>query len=236
MLNFNFSEHVSTSTGTVIVIFLFLALFFIITGHAFSKLDPEKDDVPTKGPLFIAMILVDVINKFTRNNLGQKYVKPFAPYLLGISSMLLLGNLSSLFGLTPPVTNLAVALSMSVLAFMTFEITSIRYMGLKGKIKSLLGPVPAVSPLILPISIIGEFTTPFSMGLRLFGNIFSGVLLCGILIGAAEALGVFLGSLISVTFIAVLIHPLFDIAFGLIQMYIYLMLTTMFIKQNANID
>ena len=117
-----------------------------------------------------------------------------------------------------------------------------------GSITSILGPVKGISFLVFPISIIGEITTPFSMGMRMFGNIFSGLVIAGVVIGGTEMLGGLLAtaitgvigevigtsisSLIATVVIAGIIHPIFDIFFGLLQMYVYFMLTTMFIKQN----
>ncbi|MCB9498595.1 MAG: F0F1 ATP synthase subunit A [Bacillales bacterium] len=236
MLNFSFDWSLPSGAITSIVVVLFLSIFFIAVGASFSKLDPEKDDVPTKGAKFLAVLLVDSINKFVVNNLGEDKLKTYSPYLIGIASFLTLSNLASLFGLNPSVTNMAIALSMSVLAFTMFQYTSFRYQKLKGKIKDLMGPVKAISPIIIPINIIGDIETPFAMGLRLFGNLFSSVLFSAVIFGATEGLGTVVGATISTIITAGILHPIFDIAFGLIQMYVYFMLTTMFIKRNASID
>lgn len=236
MLNFSFDWNIPSGAITSVVVILFLSIFFISVGASFKKLDPEKDDVPTKGAKFLAVVLVDTINKFVVNNLGEDKVKTYSPYLIGIASFLTLSNLSSLFGLNPSVANMAIALSMSVLAFLMFQYTSFRYQRLKGKIKSLMGPVKAISPVIIPISIIGDIETPFAMGLRLFGNLFSGVLFSAVILGVTEGLGMVVGAAIATIITAGILHPIFDIAFGLIQMYVYFMLTTMFVKQNASVD
>ena len=226
--DFNFSASMKTS----IIIFVVLALFFIIMGIKFSKMDPIKDEVPTKGLKFLAVVLVDTINKFVENNIPTVKRSFYAPYLLAIASFISLANIASCFGLNPPFANLGIALVLSLFAFMIFQYTGLKYQGIKERIKGFMGPMKAISFLIFPISIIGEITTPLSMGMRMFGNIFSGVILAGIVLSVSRGLGIYLGSMIATFAVTAILHPIFDIFFGLLQMYVYFMLTTMFIKQN----
>ena len=227
-----------------IVIFIFLALFFIIMGIRFSRLKPEKDEVPTKGLMFICVLLVSWANNFAVNNINEKEKKFFGPYVITCASYLTLANLSSLFGLTPPMTNLAVALSMSVIVFMILQFYGMKYQGFKGRVDGLLGPVKGVSFLVFPISLISEITTPLAMGMRLFGNIFSGVVLGGLVLGASNLLvdaiggiaGTMVGGGVAVVITAILVHTIFDAAFGLIQMFVFMMLSMMLTKQNMAIE
>jgi len=236
VLRFYFSEfkwsEFSASMKTSIIIFSILFLFFIIMGFKFKKLDKENAEVPTKGLAFLCVIIVETINNHVDSNFGKNNRKIFAPWFLGIASFISIANIASLFGLNPPFGNLGVALSLSVLAFMIFQFTGLKFQGIKERIKGFLGPVKAFSPIIFPISIIGEFTTPFSMGMRMFGNIFSGIIIAGLVFIVGEALGGLIGSIAVTAAITTIIHPIFDVFFGLLQMYVYFMLTTMFVKQN----
>ena len=244
LINFHFDWNLSSSCKTVIVIFIFLALFFIIMGIRFSRLKPEKDEVPTKGLMFICVLLVSWANNFAVNNINEKEKKFFGPYVITCASYLTLANLSSLFGLTPPMTNLAVALSMSVIVFMILQFYGMKYQGFKGRVDGLLGPVKGVSFLVFPISLISEITTPLAMGMRLFGNIFSGVVLGGLVLGASNLLvdaiggiaGTMVGGGVAVVITAILVHTIFDAAFGLIQMFVFMMLSMMLTKQNMAIE
>ena len=239
-LNFYFGTDFSASMKTSIIIFAVLAILFISLGIAFSKMNPEKDEVPTKGLKFLAVLLVDTINNFVENNIGKEKRNLYAPYFIGIASFISLANIASLFGLNPSFANLGVALTLSVLAFVVFQFTGIRFQGIKERVKGFMGPVPAASFLVFPISIIGEITTPFSMGMRMFGNIFSGIVLGGLVFAVTDMLGAMigtvlgeiLGSFLSLIVVTGILHPIFDVFFGLLQMYVYFMLTTMFIKQN----
>ncbi|MCR5741948.1 MAG: F0F1 ATP synthase subunit A [Gammaproteobacteria bacterium] len=236
MINFHFDWNLSSSCKATIVIFIILATLFIILGIRFSKLDPEKDEVPTKGIMGLAVMLVIWANNLAVSNINKEEKKFFGPFVVTSASFLTFANLASLLGLVPPMSNLAVALSMSLIAFIILEVFSFKYQGVKGKIDGLLGPVKGVSFLVLPISIISEFTTPIAMGMRLFGNIFSGVVLGALVLGACEGFGVWVGSITATLFTAILVHTVFDVAFGLIQMFVYTMLTLMLSKQNMGIE
>ena len=76
--------------------------------------------------------------------------------------------------------------------------------------------------MFLPVNLIGEFSTPFAMGLRLFGNLLSGAIIGIILYGLTSWVGIIFG--------AFLLHPVFDIFFGLVQAYVYFMLLTIFLS------
>lgn len=236
MIQFHFDWNLSSSCKAAIFIFVVLAIIFIILGIRFSKLDPEKDEVPTKGIMMLSVIIVEMANNMAVTNVNEKEKRFFGPYVVTIGSYLTFANLASLLGLTPPMANVGVALSMSLLAFIILQVYAFKYQGLKNRINGLLGPVKGVSFLVLPISLVSELTTPISLGMRLFGNIFSGVVIGALVIGAAEMLGTWVGGIVATAFTAILVHTIFDIAFGLIQMFVYTMLTLMLTKQNMSTD
>lgn len=244
MIDLHFDWNLSSSAKTVIVIFIVLALYFIITGIRFSKLDPEKDEVPTKGIMGLSVIFVEFANSFAVNNTDVKEKKFFAPFVIMITSYLTFANLSSLFGLTPPMSNLGVALSMCVIAFVILQFIGFKYQGFKGRMKGFMGPVKGVSFLVFPISLLSELTTPIALGMRLFGNIFSGVVLGSLVLGACNMLttaigglaGTMVGGTVGVVITAALVHTVFDIAFGMIQVVVYTMLVLMLSRQNMNLE
>ena len=102
---------------------------------------------------------------------------------------------------------------------MTFFI--IHYNGIKSNgithFTSLFQPL-----LLSPINIIGEIATPLSLSLRLFGNILSGTVMMGLIYG--------LLSPPITTGIPAVLHIYFDIFSGLIQAYVFCMLTMVYIN------
>ena len=236
MIRLHFDWDLSASCKSVIVIFIILALFFIIMGIRFAKLDPKKDEVPTKGLMFFCVFWVRWANNFAVSNINEKERGFFGPFVVTETAYLGFANLSSLIGLTPPMSNVAVALSMSLIAFCIFQFYALKYQGVKNRIDGLLGPVKGVSFLVFPINLISEFMTPIAMGMRLFGNIFSGVVMAALIFGACEALGAVFGSIVATVVVAGLVHTIFDIAFGIIQVIVYLMLTILLTRQNMGLE
>ncbi len=106
--------------------------------------------------------------------------------------------------------------------------------------KDLAEPHPA----FLVINLVGEMSTPFAMGLRLFGNLLSGGIMALMVFGAVDIAADAMVDLFSgllgdvaggvVRFIGVgigvFIHAIFDIFFGLVQAYVYFMLLTIFLS------
>jgi F-type H+-transporting ATPase subunit a len=214
MLEFTINEALSPQIKSTLVIFVVLAIIFIVTGMRVKKLDPNT--MP-KGFMFVMILLVDLFNKFTSEYVVGKKFKFFAPYLFTIIVFLSTANTASLFGLAPPLSNLGVALSFSVLTFFVIKVAEIKYLGVVKKIDGLLGYVKPIAPLMLPINLIGEISTPFSMGLRLFVNLMGGAVIAAMVYAALHwTLGIFAG---------LLLHAVFDIFFGLIQAFVF-MLTT----------
>jgi F-type H+-transporting ATPase subunit a len=75
-----------------------------------------------------------------------------------------------------------------------------------------------MAPIMLPINLIGEVSTPFTMGLRLFVNLLSGVVIATMVYSVLHwTVSIFAG---------LFLHAVFDIFFGLIQAFVFLMLST----------
>ena len=129
---------------------------------------------------------------------------------------LVISNTSGLFGLRPPTADFATTFALALITFVMIEYAWIRYNGLSF-FKDLLQPFP----IFLPVNIISEFATPVSMSLRLFGNVLSGTIMLGLwyaLLPWFVKIG-----------IPTFLHAYFDLFSGLIQTYVFAMLTMTFI-------
>lgn len=215
MLNFTFFESLSPQIRSTIIIISVLSIVFVIVGLKVKKLDPNKTP---KGFILVCILIVEFFNKFIQDYIDGKRFKFFAPYLFTIIIFLAFANTVSLFGLTPPLSNLGVALSFSVMTFIMLRVAELKFMGVWKKLDGLLGYVKPMAIIMLPINIIGDISTPFSMGLRLFVNLMSGLVIAGMVYAALHwVAGLFVG---------VVLHAIFDIFFGLIQAFVFFMLTT----------
>jgi len=213
----------SGNVVTSLIIVAVLSTIAILVGRKVSKLDARETP---KGFVFAVILIVDTFNKFIKEHLPGDRFKIFGPYLFSIFIFLIVGNTVSLWGLNPPQANLGVAMAHSIITFTLIKFAEFRYQGVKKKLLSLLGPVLPISPLMLPINLIGEFSTPLTMSMRLFGNLMSGVVISTMIYTALHWVGgIFAG---------VAVHAVFDIFFGLIQAFVYFMLSLVTISMASD--
>lgn len=207
----NLPGQVKSTIGIVIV----LSVFFIILGNRVKKVDPSK-----KTPKWLVpwIMLVELINGFTKNNIGKRW-KSYAPYFLTLGIFLFCANTCSIFAMDNPSSYIMVNFALGIISFFIVQITGIVSLGIKGYLGSFVGPVKPMAFIMIPINIIGEITLPISLSLRLLGNIISGSVINIIIKGL---LGWFAIPIMPV------VNAIFDVAFGLIQAFVFVVLTIIF--------
>lgn len=217
-------KNVSPNIKASLIIVVFLIIFCIIVGAKAKKHDPTK---PTKGVLMLAEWMVDWINSMCKENLGKNW-KKYAPMMVTLAMFIFVANISGLFGLANPTANVSITVALGFISATMIQATAIKYNGWKNYLKGFLDP----SPIMLPLNIISEVVTPFSLGLRLFGNILSGGLILTLIYKSLAIIkigAVPVGAIISV-FVAPTFHAIFDVFFGAIQVYVFILLTIIFIS------
>ena len=174
--------------------------------------------IPGKAQV-IAETIVTAIDNLTESTMGKDKMK-FAPYMLALFMFLGLANIVGLIGGRPPTADLNVTVSLALMTFFMTQGFGLASKGLGGYLKGYLEPLP----LLLPINIIGELANPVSLSFRLFGNMLGGVIIMGLLYSAMTGF----------TFIALAVpipfHFYFDIFSGLLQSFIFVMLSMVFIS------
>ena len=200
------------------IIVIALSIFAMVVNKKIKK--AEIDQKPSKF-LNVVELFVEQIESLVRSTMGEDKIG-FAPYIGMLALYLAVANLSGLIGLKPPTSDYNVTLA---LALMTFVLT--QYYGLKSKkiggyLKGFFEPIPA----LFPLNILGELANPISLSFRLFGNVLSGVIIMGLLYAALGSLSLIITPIVTATF-----HAYFDIFSGLIQTFIFMMLTMIFVSQ-----
>jgi len=208
---FSLSPQVVSS----LIIITALSIFFIIMGRKISKVKPTETP---KGLLFLVVFLTEMFIGMVKPYMPGKRFAIYAPYLFSIFIYLAFANTVALFGLMAPLSNIGVAMSFTLITFVMLKFTELKFIGLKQKLKNVfLGHVWQLFPIMLPINLIGEISTPMTMGIRLFGNLVSGAVISAFVYAVACAFfGIFAG---------VLLHSIFDVFFGLIQAFVFFMLS-----------
>jgi len=213
-----------------LLIILILSIMFIYVGKKVEKLSPT--DTP-KGIVFFWVTVVGFFNNFIKENLSGKRFYMFGPYLFSVIIFLAIGNTISLIGLAPPFSNLGLAMTMSVLTFFMLQIAEFKFQGVKGKVSNLLGAWKPLAPLLLPMNLISEFSKPLTMGLRLFVNLFSGAIISFMVYSALNFSIGFLQGIFGVT-ASIFLHGIFDVFFGVIQAFVFFMLSLVNISMAAD--
>ncbi len=208
---------ITTTHVCLLLVVCFMTIFAIIANRVIKKADPNE--VPGTF-LNIIELLVQTVDNLTKTNMGAKHGHKFSNYIGTLFMFLIVSNLSGLFGLRPPTADYGVTLGLALITFVLIHYNGFKYEKL-GHITKQFKPV-----LLTPINIIGEFATPLSMSLRLFGNILSGTVMMGLIYGLLPKL---LQAFIWPVFGA--LHGYFDVFSGLIQSYVFCMLTMVFIAQ-----
>lgn len=167
----------------------------------------------------IAETIVHGIDGLTESTMGKDKMK-FAPYMLALFMFLGLSNIVGLVGARPPTADLNVTVALALMTFFMTQGFGLASKGLGGYLKGYIEPLP----LLLPINIIGELANPVSLSFRLFGNMLGGVIIMGLLYSALTGF-IFIALAIPIPF-----HFYFDIFSGLLQSFIFVMLSMVFIS------
>ncbi len=137
----------------------------------------------------------------------------FRPLIGTLALFVLVANWSSLIpGVEPPTAHLETDAALALIVFATSIGSGLRALGLRGYLASFAKP----SWFMVPLHLVEQITRHFSLMVRLFGNVMSGVFVVGIVLSLA-------GLLVPVPLMAL------DLLTGAVQAYIFAMLALVFI-------
>ncbi len=138
---------------------------------------------------------------------------PYRGFIGTLFLFILVANWSSLVpGVEPPTAQLETDAALAILVFLTVIWFGMRSGGLRGYLRSFAVP----NPVMIPLNMMESVTRVFSMFVRLFGNVMSGVFVIGIVASLA-------GLLVPIPLMAL------DLLTGLVQAYIFAVLAMVFI-------
>jgi F-type H+-transporting ATPase subunit a len=118
-------------------------------------------------------ISVLAVRSMIEDIIGPQGLKYF-PVVMTFAVLILVSNLMGLFPLfMSPTAAVSVTFALGLSSFLYYNWVGIRENGIVGHLKHLAGPIWWIAPLIFPIELISNFIRPFSLGIRLFGNLFA---------------------------------------------------------------
>lgn len=217
---FKISETVTTSWLIMIGIII---MALIVT----RNLQP----MPTTKRQIMLEYVIGMLRDLVRGNMGddiERKMPNMLPYLGSLFLFFTCSNLIGLLGFKSPTTDIDTTLAWALITCFLIYYEGVKVKG-PGYFKGLMEPVPVM----LPLNIVGEFARPISLTFRPFGNILGGTVIMGLLY---QFLG-FISTLIpnvSIPFLQLLIpvplHLYFDLFAGVLQAFIFIMLTMVFVS------
>jgi F-type H+-transporting ATPase subunit a len=178
---------------------------------------------------FIEPVIVFIEQDVAIPNIGEDKYYRYMPYLLTIFFFILLNNLMGLIPFFPFGANVTgnIALTM-VLAVFTFIITT--FSGNKSYWQHIFNTpgVPVwLAPIMIPVEIIGMFTKPFALMVRLFANITAGHI---IVLSLISMIFIFKSIFMSVpSLVMVIFMDFIELLVAFLQAYIFTLLSALFI-------
>ena len=205
---------------TICLIIFYCKIFFLL-----KKTNPL--DKP-KGLLSIIEIIITKFDEFINKNINNKnenfFLLIFNSYLIVVCNYIFFSSLISILGMSNPLTNVNITLALSFCTFIFINIAGIK--SLKWKyIKKFFQPFF----IFFPSNILSLLSRLLSLGLRLFFSTFAGWLLINF---CYQGLWHFLTkTMLFSSLIMPFLHIYFDIFASIIQIFIFMFLSILFVDQ-----
>ena len=154
-------------TGTVVTTWVIIAILTVLSILATRNMK----DVP--GPLQnLAEQVVSKLHGYYDDIMGKKLADKYFPILATFFIFIIVSNYSGLLpgaghfsGFKVPTANLSVTASLALIGFFMIHTVGVKERGGGGYLKSFLS-------VMLPLTIVEQLVRPFSLALRLFGNLY----------------------------------------------------------------
>ena len=195
---------------SVVVTWIIMAVFLLAAILLTRNLKVEN---PGRGQLLLEFA-VTWLQGIGDGIIGEEG-KEYGAYLTSVLMYLGVANLIGMLGFKPPTKDLNVTAALALMSIVLIEFAGIRKKGIHGWLKSFTQPIAIVTP----INILEVFVKPLSLCMRLFGNVLGAFVIMK-LIECILPVG-----------LPVVFSAYFDLFDGLIQAYVFVFLTGLFIKE-----
>ncbi len=202
----------------IIACILSVIIIWIFKGRLSEEEPGYGQQTLELGVLAIRGMLEDII--------GPQGLKYF-PVIMTFAVLILVSNLMGLFPLfMSPTAAVSVTFALGISSFLYYNYIGIKENGLLGHLKHLAGPIWWIAPLIFPIELISNFIRPFSLGIRLFGNLFADEKVVVTVSGLAAPY----------TWVAPLLLMPLSIFVAFIQTFVFVLLSQLYLSEVSHGD
>src|SRR5215218_10714890 len=166
-------------------------------------------------------VSVLAVRNMLEDIIGPHGLKYF-PVVMTFAVLILVSNLMGLFPLfMSPTAATSVTFALGLSSFLYYNFIGISENGIVTHLKHLAGPVWWIAPLIFPIELISNLIRPFSLGIRLFGNLFADEKVLETVAGLAPPY---------TWFAPILLMPLSAFV-ALIQTFVFILLSQLYLSE-----
>ena len=195
---------------STVISWVIMAIIMILTLVLTRNMKVENPGKLQVGVEYVVESLQNIVRGIVGHE-GERYV----PYLATVLVFLGISNVFAVTGMKPPTKDLNVSAAVALMSIVLVQIASIRQNRVKGWLKGFTKPIAVVTP----INIMELAIRPLSLCMRLFGNV----------------LGAFVVMKLLEHLVPIILPAVFSLYFdffdGLIQAYVFVFLTGLFIKE-----
>ena len=195
---------------STVISWVIMAIIMILTLVLTRNMKVENPGKLQVGVEYVVELLQNIVRGIVGHE-GERYV----PYLATVLVFLGISNVFAVTGMKPPTKDLNVSAAVALMSIVLVQIASIRQNRVKGWLKGFTKPIAVVTP----INIMELAIRPLSLCMRLFGNV----------------LGAFVVMKLLEHLVPIILPAVFSLYFdffdGLIQAYVFVFLTGLFIKE-----
>lgn len=195
---------------STVISWVIMAIIMILTLVLTRNMKVENPGKLQVGVEYVVESLQNIVRGIVGHE-GERYV----PYLATVLVFLGISNVFAVTGMKPPTKDLNVSAAVALMSIVLVQIASVRQNRVKGWLKGFTKPIAVVTP----INIMELAIRPLSLCMRLFGNV----------------LGAFVVMKLLEHLVPIILPAVFSLYFdffdGLIQAYVFVFLTGLFIKE-----
>lgn len=222
-------------------LFFLLAVMALVIGVARLSIASYRNGAPKGIGSVVETLVVYVRDEIAEKNIGHGGGAKYTPLLLSFFFFILF---AALFGLLPfsstSTGNLSVTLALAFISFLAQQYAGISKYGVVGHFKNLVphGLPPLLLVVMIPIEVLGMFTKPFALMIRLFANMLAGhmmitalLMLVPLCLPISQALGLVM---IPISLGMALFIMCLEVLVAFIQAYVFTLFSAMFIGMYAH--
>lgn len=199
------------------IILSHLALTVVIIMLVASAATKKVSLVPT-GTQNVMETYIQAVVGIGKDSMGEKNARTYMPLIATLGLIIFVSNMMGIIpGFEAVTGNINFTLALAIIVFVYYNYIGFKLNGAAKYIGHMMGPVPALAPLMFPIEIISHVSRIISLSFRLFGSIKGDDMFLMVL-------------LMLVPWIAPLPGFFLLFAFGILQAFIFMILTYVYIS------